>query len=97
MDTCAGSTCLWCEALCCFFASVPAHRREIEAQYGVQQGKEEWIAHIVGAISFIPALGFAGGFGVGYLACCCYACLAAQQQVEIEAKAETGPAKQVMQ
>jgi hypothetical protein len=98
LTTTSGTCCLWTEALCCFFASVPAHRREIEAQYGVRQGKEEWIAHIVGAISFIPLLGLAGGFFVGYLACCCYACLAAQQEVEIEARggAGQGPIQQTM-
>jgi len=94
MTSCAGTTCLCCEATCCFFASVPAHRREIQEQFGVAQGKEEWTAHAIACLSWIPIFGFVGGFALGYAACCCYACLAAQCEVEIRAR--QGPAKQTM-
>ena len=60
----------------------------------MEQGKEEWGAHVVGLVSFIPVFGLAGGFLVGWAACCCYACLAAQCEVEIRSR--TGPAKQTM-
>jgi len=97
----AATCCLWTEACCCFFASIPAHRREIEQQYQLNIGKEEWAAHVVACASWIPVLGLAGGFFVGYLACCCYACLAAQQEVEIQQRGGTaigggGPTKQSM-
>ena len=98
MDSCAGQTCLICETCWCFFASVPAHRRIIQEQYGVEMGKEEWPAHVVACCSWCPVLGFAGGFLVGYLACICYACLAAQQQVEMDEQGAPppGPPKQSM-
>ena len=98
MDGCCGKTCLGCETCCCFFASVPAHRREIKAQYGTHMGKEEWAAHVVACASWCPVFGLAGGFLVGYLAYCCYACLAAQQQVEIDTQnaLPPPPSKQTM-
>ena len=93
-----GQCCLAFETACCFFGTIPAHRREIGDQYGVDLGKEEWPAHLVACISFIPVFGWAGGFLIGYASCCCYACLAAQQQVELDTRGAPppGPVKQVM-
>ena len=98
IDSTGGQCCLFCEACLCFFGTVPAHRREIQDQYGVDMGKEEWPAHVVACASWIPFLGIAGGCLVGFFAYCCYACLAAQQQVEIDTQGAPppGPAKQVM-
>jgi hypothetical protein len=95
MNSNSAQCCLCWETLCCFFLTVPAHRREISDQYGVKMGKEEWVAHALACISWIPVFGLAGGFLLSWAAICCYACLAAQQQVEIDAPA--GPARQSMQ
>ena len=87
--------CLGTETCCCFFVTVPAHRREIQEQYGTELGKEEWAAHAIACVSWIPVFGWVGGFLISWLAISCYACLAAQQEVEIMAKGAP-PLKQTM-
>jgi hypothetical protein len=95
MGSCNAQCCMCLETCFCFFLTVPAHRREISEQYGVEMGREEWAAHVMACLSSIPVFGWAGGFLLSWLAICCYACLTAQQQYEIDTP--PGPAKQSMQ